>query len=92
MAAVRAWGLALRGMTGNIGDGVERAAISEGGFSVDMQDLIGWPLVYIFIALFIILSIFLGVRIVPQSEKHVVERFGRLRSVLGPGMDSEASR
>ena len=46
-----------------------------------MQDLIGWPLVYIFIALFIILSIFLGVRIVPQSEKHVVERFGRLRSV-----------
>lgn len=87
MAAVRAWGLALRGMTGNIGDGVGRAAISEGGFSVDMQDLIGWPLVYIFIALFIILSIFLGVRIVPQSEKHVVERFGRLRSVLGPGIN-----
>jgi regulator of protease activity HflC (stomatin/prohibitin superfamily) len=27
------------------------------------------------------------VRIVPQSEKHVVERFGRLRSVLGPGIN-----
>lgn len=36
---------------------------------------------------FIILCIFLGVRIVPQSEKHVVERFGRLRSVLGPGIN-----
>lgn len=54
---------------------------------MDFQDLIGWPLVYIFIALFIITAIFLGVRIVPQSEKHVVERFGRLRSVLGPGIN-----
>jgi len=27
------------------------------------------------------------VRIVPQSEKHVVERFGRLRTVLGPGIN-----
>jgi regulator of protease activity HflC (stomatin/prohibitin superfamily) len=39
------------------------------------------------LALFIILCIWLGVRIVPQSEKHVVERFGRLRSVLGPGIN-----
>jgi regulator of protease activity HflC (stomatin/prohibitin superfamily) len=39
------------------------------------------------IALFIIICIWLGVRIVPQSEKHVVERFGRLRSVLGPGIN-----
>ncbi|MEM9579676.1 MAG: SPFH domain-containing protein [Pseudomonadota bacterium] len=36
---------------------------------------------------FIILCILLGIRIVPQSEKHVVERFGRLRSVLGPGIN-----
>jgi regulator of protease activity HflC (stomatin/prohibitin superfamily) len=36
---------------------------------------------------FIILSLFLAVRIVPQSEKHVVERFGRLTSVLGPGIN-----
>jgi regulator of protease activity HflC (stomatin/prohibitin superfamily) len=39
------------------------------------------------LAAFIIIAIFLGVRIVPQSEKHVVERFGRLRSVLGPGIN-----
>jgi len=49
--------------------------------------LVGWPGVYLAIALFIILCIFLGVRIVPQSEKHVVERFGRLRAVLGPGIN-----
>lgn len=39
------------------------------------------------LALFILLCVFLGVRIVPQSEKHVVERFGRLKSVLGPGIN-----
>ena len=39
------------------------------------------------LALFIILCIYLGIRIVPQSEKYVVERFGRLRSVLGPGIN-----
>jgi regulator of protease activity HflC (stomatin/prohibitin superfamily) len=51
------------------------------------EDFLGWNGVYLAIAVFIILSIFLGVRIVPQSEKHVVERFGRLRSVLGPGIN-----
>ncbi|MBY4893905.1 SPFH/Band 7/PHB domain protein [Rhodobacteraceae bacterium N5(2021)] len=39
------------------------------------------------IALFIILCVYLGIRIVPQSEKYVVERFGRLKSVLGPGIN-----
>ncbi len=43
--------------------------------------------VIIAVALFVIVSILLGVRIVPQSEKFVVERFGRLRSVLGPGIN-----
>ncbi len=43
--------------------------------------------VYIAIAAFVIVSILLGVKIVPQSEKHVVERFGRLRAVLGPGIN-----
>ena len=47
----------------------------------------GGNAVWLVIALFIILCIYLGVRIVPQSEKHVVERFGRLRSVLGPGIN-----
>jgi regulator of protease activity HflC (stomatin/prohibitin superfamily) len=50
-------------------------------------DLSGGSWVLIFIAAFILLSLYLGVRIVPQSEKHVVERFGRLRSVLGPGIN-----
>ena len=54
---------------------------------MDADFLIGWPGVYLAIALFFILCIFLGVRIVPQSEKHVVERFGRLRAVLGPGIN-----
>lgn len=50
-------------------------------------DLLGGNAVFLAFAVFIILCIFLGVRIVPQSEKHVVERFGRLRSVLGPGIN-----
>ncbi|MBF9030663.1 SPFH/Band 7/PHB domain protein [Rhodobacterales bacterium HKCCE3408] len=52
-----------------------------------IADLIGGNIVILLLALFIILCIFLGIRIVPQSEKHVVERFGRLRSVLGPGIN-----
>ena len=48
---------------------------------------IGSNFVLLLIAAFIIISIFLGVRIVPQSEKYVVERFGRLQSVLGPGIN-----
>ncbi|SDW92027.1 SPFH domain-containing protein [Roseicitreum antarcticum] len=39
------------------------------------------------IALFLIISVFKGIKIVPQSEKYVVERFGRLRAVLGPGIN-----
>lgn len=41
----------------------------------------------ILIALFIIWAVMKSVRIVPQSEKYVVERFGKLRSVLGPGIN-----
>ena len=51
------------------------------------EQFLGGNAVFLAIAVFIILCIFLGVRIVPQSEKHVVERFGRLRSVLGPGIN-----
>ena len=49
--------------------------------------LIGPNLVLLLLAAFILLCVFLGVRIVPQSEKYVVERFGRLRTVLGPGIN-----
>lgn len=47
----------------------------------------GGSIVLLLLALFIIISLFLGVRIVPQSQKYVVERFGRLRAVLGPGIN-----
>lgn len=52
-----------------------------------LAGLLGGNIVVLLIAAFIILCIFLGIRIVPQAEKHVVERFGRLRSVLGPGIN-----
>lgn len=54
---------------------------------MDANEFLGGNAVFLAIAFFIILCIFLGVRVVPQSEKHVVERFGRLRAVLGPGIN-----
>ena len=54
---------------------------------MDINEFIGGNAVLLSLATFVILCIFLGVRIVPQSEKHVVERFGRLRAVLGPGIN-----
>lgn len=39
------------------------------------------------LAAFIFVTVALAVRIVPQSEKYVVERLGRLRAVLGPGVN-----
>ena len=51
------------------------------------ENFLGGNGVVLAIAAFIILCVWLGVRIVPQSEKHVVERFGRLRAVLGPGIN-----
>ena len=54
---------------------------------MDQDVLLGGNAIWLAIAAFIILCIFLGVRIVSQSEKHVVERFGRLRAVLGPGIN-----
>ncbi len=61
------------------------------GQAMDLERMItqflGANLLLILLALLIIVIIFRGVRIVPQSEKFVVERFGRLRSVLGPGFN-----
>ena len=56
-------------------------------FETVLIDLIGGNFVLIALAVFILICIFLGVRIVPQSEKFVVERLGRLRAVLGPGIN-----
>ncbi|MEM9012893.1 MAG: SPFH domain-containing protein [Pseudomonadota bacterium] len=50
-------------------------------------ELSGGSLVLLILAGLVLLSIVLAVRIVPQSEKYVVERFGRLQSVLGPGIN-----
>ena len=52
-----------------------------------LSSLSGGTIVTLLIAAFLILAVFMGVRIVPQSEKFVVERFGRLRAVLGPGIN-----
>ncbi|MBO6602409.1 MULTISPECIES: SPFH domain-containing protein [Paracoccaceae] len=52
-----------------------------------ISELLGGNIVILLLAGFIILCIFLGIRIVPQSEQHVVERFGRLKAVLGPGIN-----
>lgn len=49
--------------------------------------LISSNIIYLLGAVFLIVIILKGVRIVPQSEKFVVERFGRLHSVLGPGIN-----
>ncbi|MGR3290315.1 MAG: SPFH domain-containing protein [Paracoccaceae bacterium] len=55
--------------------------------SIFLAEFVGPNAVFLALAAFIIISIFQGVRIVPQSEKFVVERFGRLRVVLGPGIN-----
>ena len=50
-------------------------------------DLLGSNLIWILLAILIFAVIFKGIQIVPQSEQYVVERFGRLRAVLGPGIN-----
>jgi len=56
-----------------------------------MEELIlsflGDNLVYLLLFAFLVIVVLAGVRIVPQSQKFVVERFGRLRAVLGPGIN-----
>ena len=49
--------------------------------------LISQNVIYLLGAIFLVVVILKGIRIVPQSEKYVVERFGRLHSVLGPGIN-----
>lgn len=42
---------------------------------------------FLLLAVLVVVVILKAVKIVPQSEQHVIERFGRLRSVLGPGIN-----
>ena len=54
---------------------------------MEPTDFLGANAVYLILAIFVVVSIMKAVRIVPQSQKFVIERFGRLRSVLGPGIN-----
>ncbi len=47
----------------------------------------GGSIVFLALAALIVIALFKAVRIVPQSMKYVVERFGRLHTVLGPGIN-----
>ncbi len=44
-------------------------------------------IIFLLAAAFVVVIILKGIKIVPQSEKYVVERFGRLHAVLGPGIN-----
>ena len=52
-----------------------------------IMNLISSNMIWLFLALLVVVVIFKGVRIVSQSEQHVVERFGKLRKVMGPGIN-----
>ena len=52
-----------------------------------IYDTVEGNLAWLLLALVVVIVIFRSVKIVPQSEQHVVERFGRLRAVLGPGIN-----
>ncbi|GHD98687.1 hypothetical protein U879_14340 [Defluviimonas sp. 20V17] len=54
---------------------------------MDINEFLATNGVTLFLAALVILAVWKAVNIVPQSEKHVVERFGRLRAVLGPGIN-----
>jgi regulator of protease activity HflC (stomatin/prohibitin superfamily) len=51
------------------------------------EDFLSNNAVALALAVFVIIVILRGVYIVPQSQKFVVERLGRLRAVLGPGVN-----
>jgi regulator of protease activity HflC (stomatin/prohibitin superfamily) len=52
-----------------------------------MVHLSGSLIVIGILAFLVILTIFLGVRIVPQGYKHVVQRLGKYHSTLNPGLN-----
>lgn len=52
-----------------------------------ISDILGRNIALIILAVVILMAVSYAVRIVPQSEKYVVERFGRLHAVLGPGIN-----
>ncbi|WP_312527729.1 SPFH domain-containing protein [Paracoccus sp. (in: a-proteobacteria)] len=53
----------------------------------EIVDLITRNATLLILAIVVFVVISRAVRIVPQSEKYVIERFGRLHAVLGPGIN-----
>ena len=56
-------------------------------FEDQIMDLLSSNLLYILLAALIIITVLRSVKIVPQSEQYVIERFGRLHAVLKPGIN-----
>ncbi|WP_149141562.1 SPFH domain-containing protein [Gemmobacter caeruleus] len=54
---------------------------------MDFEGFLGGNAVLLGLAALVILVVFWAVKIVPQSQKYVIERFGKLRAVLGPGIN-----
>ncbi len=54
---------------------------------MNSQDFMGGSAVLIGIAILLILIVLKAIKIVPQSQKYVIERFGKLKEVLGPGIN-----
>ena len=52
-----------------------------------IEDFMGGNAVLIGVALLIVLVVLKAIKIVPQSQKYVIERFGKLKEVLGPGIN-----
>lgn len=52
-----------------------------------LTDFLSGNIVLLLLAVLLVVVVIKGVKIVPQSEKYVIERFGRLRAVLGPGIN-----
>jgi len=52
-----------------------------------MEEFIGRNLVWIVLAVLLLVIARMAIRIVPQADKFVIERFGRLHKVLGPGLN-----
>ena len=52
-----------------------------------MEEWLTQNVALVILAVLIVYAVATSVRIVPQSQKFVVERFGRLRAVLGPGIN-----
>ncbi len=54
---------------------------------MDIEQFMGGNAVVLALAALVILVILKAVKIVPQSQKYVIERFGKLEKVLGPGIN-----